>query len=44
VIAYNRGSVTILNRSKLEEAACDCYAMIEEQKHLWQAEAQSVRP
>ena len=39
LITYTRGSVTIVNRGKLELTACDCYAMIEEQKKKWQNEA-----
>ena len=37
-IEYSRGSVRILDRSKLEAAACDCYQVIERQKKIWQAE------
>ncbi len=39
MIAYTRGNVTIVNRSKLEEAACDCYAIIRQQASRWQAES-----
>jgi DNA-binding transcriptional regulator YhcF (GntR family) len=28
VIAYRRGIVTIVDRAGLEEAACECYAVI----------------
>jgi CRP-like cAMP-binding protein len=38
LIEYSRGSVGILNRSKLEAAACACYQVIERQKLKWQAE------
>lgn len=38
MIAYTRGNVTILNKTKLEEAACDCYEMIREQRNRWQSE------
>jgi CRP-like cAMP-binding protein len=30
MIEYNRGSVKILNRSELERAACECYAVIQQ--------------
>jgi CRP-like cAMP-binding protein len=40
MIAYTRGSVTILNRRKIEEAACDCYAIILQQKSRWQEETE----
>jgi hypothetical protein len=28
LIKYHRGAVTILDRDRLEEAACDCYQVI----------------
>jgi hypothetical protein len=28
VIEYYRGTITILNRDKLEDAACECYKVV----------------
>jgi CRP-like cAMP-binding protein len=39
LIAHARGSVTILNRGKLELAACDCYGIVAQQLKDWEAEA-----
>jgi len=39
LITYTRGSVTIMNRTKMEQMSCDCYAMIEQQRKKWQTEA-----
>jgi CRP-like cAMP-binding protein len=36
LITYTRGNVTILNRKRLEQAACDCYALLQEQTKEWQ--------
>jgi CRP-like cAMP-binding protein len=38
MISYTRGNVTILNKPKLEDAACDCYEIICQQKNRWQSE------
>jgi CRP-like cAMP-binding protein len=38
MITYTRGNVTILDKPKLTEAACDCYEIIQRQKANWQAE------
>ena len=38
LITCTRGNVTILNRQKLEQASCNCYRVIEQQKKKWQAE------
>lgn len=39
LISYTRGSVKILNRQRLEEAACDCYGIVQRQSRDWDAEA-----
>lgn len=39
MISYTRGNVTIRDRGKLEDIACDCYAIIQQQKSRWQREA-----
>ena len=38
MITYTRGNVTIVDKTKLAEAACDCYQIIQDQKSNWQAE------
>jgi CRP-like cAMP-binding protein len=40
MITYTRGNVTISNLPKLQQAACDCYAMIQNQTQSWQNETQ----
>ena len=39
LIKYARGSVTIVNRNKLEDAACECYAILNRQSQNWRNEA-----
>lgn len=41
LIKYARGSVTIVDRRKLEDAACECYAIINRQSQNWRNEAQA---
>ncbi|HXP42246.1 MAG TPA: Crp/Fnr family transcriptional regulator [Candidatus Acidoferrales bacterium] len=38
LITYTRGRVTILDRERLEEAACDCYRMLQDQFREWQSQ------
>jgi CRP-like cAMP-binding protein len=38
LISYTRGQVTILNRKKLEDAACDCYGIVQKQLVDWDDE------
>jgi CRP-like cAMP-binding protein len=38
MIRYTRGNVTVLERGKLERAACDCYDIIQAQKNKWYKE------
>jgi CRP-like cAMP-binding protein len=38
LIAYTRGSVTILHRPKLEDVACDCYGIVQQQLKNWEKE------
>src|ERR1700749_2535219 len=38
MISYTRGNVTILNREKLKEAACECYDIIKNQAEKWKSE------
>jgi len=35
MIAYNRGDVRIVDRRKLEDAACDCYGLMQRQSQRW---------
>jgi CRP-like cAMP-binding protein len=41
LIKYARGSVTVTDRRQLEEAACECYAIINRQSQAWRSEAQA---
>jgi CRP-like cAMP-binding protein len=39
VITYTRGNVTILDKARLQEAACECYSAIQHQLRSWEAES-----
>ncbi len=41
LIKYVRGAVTIVDRAKLEDAACECYGIISRQSQNWRNEAQA---
>lgn len=42
LISYTRGQVNILDREGLEAAACECYAMMQQQLKDWDAETKQV--
>jgi CRP-like cAMP-binding protein len=39
LITYKRGAVTINDRTRLEEACCECYGVLTAQIRKWQSEA-----
>ena len=39
LINYTRGSVTVVNRRSLEDAACECYQTITRQSQRWRSES-----
>ena len=39
LIAYTRGDVRIMERAKLEQAACECYGIMQRQVKVWQGQA-----
>jgi CRP-like cAMP-binding protein len=39
LISYTRGSVSVVSREGLEDAACDCYGIVQQQLADWTAEA-----
>jgi CRP-like cAMP-binding protein len=41
LIHYSRGTATIVDRPRLEEAACECYGTIQRQMTAWQKEGHS---
>jgi hypothetical protein len=40
LIAHRRGDVKIVDRPRLEEAACDCYGIMQRQIEDWQDNSQ----
>jgi CRP-like cAMP-binding protein len=38
LIAHSRGDVEIIDREKLEEAACECYGLMQRQVKAWQGD------
>jgi len=40
MIAYNRGDVKIIDRRKLEQAACECYGLMQRQVTRWREESE----
>jgi len=39
LISYNRGEVTVTDRGRLEDAACECYELICRHTAAWKREA-----
>jgi CRP-like cAMP-binding protein len=39
IISYNRGNVKIVDRRKLEAAACECYRLMQEQIQRWRSDS-----
>jgi CRP-like cAMP-binding protein len=44
LISYTRGKVTILDRKKLEQTACDCYGIVQKQLQDWEIEVKNFSP
>jgi Mn-dependent DtxR family transcriptional regulator len=40
LISYTRGNVKIIDSTRLKEAACDCYGLLERQIKQWREEIQ----
>ena len=39
LIAYSRGEIKIIDREKLEEAACECYGIMQRQLEKWRGDS-----
>jgi hypothetical protein len=39
IITQSRGDVEIIDRSKLEEVACECYGFVQRQVKEWQRDS-----
>jgi hypothetical protein len=39
-IAYTRGDVRIVDRHALEDASCECYAIMQRQTKAWKRESE----
>ena len=44
MIEYRRGKLRILNRSKLEHAACECYGVVRTQLEVYRDTGMALRP
>ena len=44
LIGYRRGKITIPDRARLEEATCECYALMNEQIGRWDVESSALTP
>jgi CRP-like cAMP-binding protein len=42
LVAHDRGEVEIINRRKLEDAACECYGLMQHQIKEWQGHSENV--
>ena len=42
LISYTRGSVRIVQRPRLEQAACECYGLMQRQARVWLGEADEM--
>lgn len=40
LISYTRGDVRIVQRSRLEQAACECYGILQRQVKVWRSQAE----